>query len=63
MSWLHLCLCCYSFHISFVNMLLFRYATINNRKAMVKLLDSFGADLTAADRRGLTALHYAYYYG
>jgi ankyrin repeat protein len=30
---------------------------------MVQLLDSFGADLAAADARGLTALHYAYYYG
>jgi ankyrin repeat protein len=52
-----------SFFHCFFFQFLFRYATINNRKAMVKLLDSFGADLSAADVRGLTALHYAYYYG
>ena len=39
-------------------------AVINNRKAIVKLLDSFGANMNLRDaHRGLTALHYAHFYG
>jgi ankyrin repeat protein len=40
------------------------FAAINNRKAILKLLDSFGADVNLKDtHHGLTALHYAYFYG
>ena len=40
------------------------YAAINNRKAILKLLDSFGADVNLGDTHcGLTALHYAHFYG
>ena len=38
-------------------------AAVNNRKAIIKLLDSFGADINAADRHGSTALHAACRYG
>ncbi len=38
-------------------------AATNNRKAMCKVLDSFGADVNLADGRGLTALHLCYLYG
>lgn len=39
-------------------------AAINNRKQIMKLLDSFGADINLCDERhGRTALHYAYFYG
>ncbi len=38
-------------------------AAINNRKAIVKMLDSFGADVNLVDDVGMTALHYAHRYG
>lgn len=39
-------------------------AAINNRKQILKLLDSFGADINLCDERhGRTALHYAFFYG
>jgi len=39
-------------------------AAINNRKPLIKLFDSFGADINLVDvRHGRTALHYAYFYG
>jgi ankyrin repeat protein len=39
-------------------------AAINNRKPIIKMLDSFGADINLRDERhGRTALHYAYFYG
>ena len=38
-------------------------AATSNRKAILKLLDSFGADINAVDARGCTALHCAFRYG
>ena len=38
-------------------------AAVNNRKGILKLLDSFGADINLVDHAGASALHYAYRYG